>query len=246
MKIIILAAGCGTRFINSNKSIQIPKCLIKLKNHKTILELNLENIQTCDSIESINIVTGYKYNLVEKHLGDLFPNEWNINLLYNSDYQKSVIHSVLKGFENIDNTSSILLLNGDTYFEKDIFIQANKISHQCQDTITLFGHITNEFYDDDMLLHVIDRKILNIGKNLKKANGISSGAILLCNDGLKKYVETIKNKSIQKLNTHHGIINEIIKSSYTKIGFVDIGLRQWIDIDNQKDLKNVQENFYKD
>ena len=242
MKIIILAAGMGKRMNNVSKITQIPKCLVTLSDHRTIIGLNLENIQSFEGIESINIITGFKHNLVKEHLGNLFPNKRNIKIIYNSNFQKSIIHSVLKGFESIKNTSSVLLLNGDTYFEKDVFVQASKIANQELDTVTLFGHITNEFYDDDMLINVNERKMLNVGKDLKKANGVSSGAILMCNRGLQKYLDTINLEFIDQLKTLHDILRFISDSEFD-IDFVDLGSRSWLEIDEQTYLEHARKYF---
>ena len=242
MEIIILAAGMGTRMNNVSKITQIPKCLVTLNNHRTIIELNLENIQSIGGTENINIVTGFKHNLVKEHLGNLFPNERNIKIIYNSNFQKSIIHSVLKGFESIKNTSSVLLLNGDTYFDKEIFMQASEIANQELDTITLFGHITNEYYDDDMLINVVERKIVDVGKDLKKANGVSSGAIFMSNGGLKKYLDTINSEPIDQWKTHHGIL-QCIRDSGCDIDFVDLGSRNWLEIDEQADLDRARRYF---
>ena len=149
---------------------------------------------------------------------------------------------MLKGFESIKKTSSVLLLNGDTYFEKNIFVQASKIANQELDTVTLFGHITNEFYDDDMLINVNERKMLNVGKDLKKANGVSSGAILMCNRGLQKYLDTINLEFIDQLKTHHDILRFISDSEFD-IDFVDLGSRIWLEIDKQADLDHARKYF---
>jgi len=242
MKIIILAAGMGMRLNECYEHSQIPKCLVDLENHRTLLSANLKNIQSCDDIEDITIVTGYKHDKLEKYLGNLPLNELNIKLIYNSEFQKSVIYSVWKGFENINKASSVLLLNGDTYFEKNIFTLSSKISHQDLDTITLFGHITNKFYDDDMLININEKTLLTVGKNLKRANGVSSGAILMCYGGLQKYLDTINIEPIERLKTHHGIL-QLISDSGFDIDFVELGSRVWLEVDNKEDLYRAKRYF---
>jgi len=165
-----------------------------------------------------------------------------IKTINNPNFNKSVTHSVIKGFKNIANTKSVLLLNGDTYFERDVFNKACEISQQGHDTITLFGHITNEYHEDDMLIHVVERKMLDVGKNLHKANGVSSGAILMSNRGLKEYLNTINSKPIDQLKTHHGIL-QLIRNSGFDIDFVDLGSRKWLEVDEQADLDRARRYF---
>ena len=212
-----------------HKRYNIPKCLVKLNNFKTLLELNLEKILSLNEVKHIYLVTGYKHKLIDQFLSTTFPDQKNITTVYNPNFDNSVVYSVKKGFENINNSDSVLLLNGDTYFEKD-------------DTITLFGHITNEYHNDDMLINAIEGKMLNVGKDLKKANGVSSGAILMSNRGLKEYLNTINSKPIDQLKTHHGIL-QLIRNSGFDIDFVDLGSRKWLEVDEQADLDRARRYF---
>ena len=228
---------------NSTESL-IPKCLHQISNNSTLLDFNLKNLLTIEAITSIDIVVGYKYKLVDKFLTkNNYPKK--IKTIINENYNKSVIYSVIKGFDNLTNSDTVLLLNGDTLYSKSILDKVVHINLKQKYPITLFGHLSNSFLDDDILVNISNNNVMGVGKVIERPNGTSSGAILFHNDGLKKYVEILKKQSIQKLNTHHGIINEMINSLYCKVGFVDLGSRKWIEIDNQRNLKNVQENLYK-
>ena len=242
MKVIILAAGRGKRLNTDSKKKSIPKCLVELNNSKTILELNLLKILSHSAINKIHIVTGYKHELVENYLSITYPHEPIIKMVKNLNFHKSVVYSVKTGFEDINNNDSVLLLNGDTYFESDIFNKSVDIYHKGYDSITLFGYLTKEYYDDDMLINVINGKMLNVGKDLKKANGVCSGAILMCKSGLQKYLDTINLESIDKLKTHHGILQFIMDTGYD-IDFVDLGGRKWLEVDNQTDLNHGKKYF---
>jgi choline kinase len=242
MVVIILAAGKGKRLNTGSNKKNIPKCLVELNNSRTILELNIEKILSFSEIKHIYLVTGYKHKLVEDFLGATFPYQKNIKTVYNPNFNKSVVYSVKKGFKNINKSDPMLLLNGDTYFDKDIFRQSIELSKKNHNTITLFGYITNEFYDDDMLINVVDGKMLNVGKDLKKTNGVSSGAILMCNRGLQKYLDTINLESIDQLKTHHSILQFISDSGFD-IDFADLGKRTWLEVDEQADLDRASKYF---
>jgi len=59
MKIIILAAGIGSRLGNT-----LPKPLTTLKNGKSIMQMMIENLSSKFNIDDINVVVGYKKNLI--------------------------------------------------------------------------------------------------------------------------------------------------------------------------------------
>ena len=65
MKIIILAAGIGSRLGNP-----FPKPLTKLKNNKSIMQMMTENISSLYSLDLVNLVVGFKKNLIMES----FPN----------------------------------------------------------------------------------------------------------------------------------------------------------------------------
>tara|TARA_B100000315_G_scaffold251090_1_gene285282 strand:+ start:1615 stop:2358 length:744 start_codon:yes stop_codon:yes gene_type:complete len=244
MKVIVLAGGIGKRYnIGQDETDNIPKCLVCIESKHTILDSNLKTLLKFKEVEEVLIVTGFKHNLIEDHLRLFYTGNNIIKTIYNPKYQDSIIYSVKKGFKKINNTSSVLLLNGDTYFKSDIFKKAADISVKERDTITLFGHLTNEYYNDDMLTNVIGRKMLNVGKDLREANGVSSGAILMCYRGLQKYLNTINLEPINRLKkTHHGILQFISDSGFD-IDFVDLGGRKWFEVDEQADLDRVRKYF---
>ena len=245
IKVILLAAGIGKRLINGNKDVQIPKCLVELETSKTILKINLEDLLSFREINDISIITGFKHKVIDDYLQANFPDyQNNIKTIYNPEYKKSVVFSVIKGFENIGKEKSALLLNGDTYFFKDVFDKVCDIADSNPDTISLFGHISESYYNDDILVEVVDKKVINIGKNLKTSNAVSSGAILLCNRGFDKYLDTIRNEPIQNLKTHHGIIQRIQRSGYY-IEFIDLGVRSWLEVDTKEDLIRARNQMNK-
>ena len=147
MKVIILAGGIGKRYnLGEAKPENIPKCLAFIKTKHTILDLNLKILLKYKEIEEILIVTGFKYKLVQNHLKLFYEEYNNISTIFNPRYQDSVIYSVKKGFEKINKSKSVLLLNGDTYFHKDIFLNVLDISNTSDDSITIFGYSTKNFY----------------------------------------------------------------------------------------------------
>lgn len=233
MKVIILAAGRGKRLDIPEKN-KLPKCLLKIKNNETILELNLKNILSLNEIERVSIVTGFKHELVEEYVLSRYSGN-KIEFIFNSNFTETVIYSVRSGFANISKDRHILLINGDTLFNKNTFKKASEICFKNDSSITIFGCTANEVHQDDMKLLVHNDIAEKIGKNIEKANAISSGAILFCNDGVDKYSSVLKSEFINNFRTHHEILEFICRTGY-KISFSDSYIRDWLEIDTKEDL----------
>ena len=85
MKIIILAAGIGSRLGNP-----FPKPLTKLNNNKSIMQMMTENISYVFDTDMINLVVGFKKDLIMES----FP---NLTYVYNQYFdQTNTAKSLLK------------------------------------------------------------------------------------------------------------------------------------------------------
>ena len=66
MKIVILAAGQGTRLLPLRNDK--PKCMVKF-NNKPIIDYILESAKEC-KLDDIAVICGYKDKALKKHLKD--------------------------------------------------------------------------------------------------------------------------------------------------------------------------------
>ena len=245
VKVIILAAGAGKRFDQKNSTLNsIPKCLVKIEGNKTILDINIENILTYPMVSEILIVTGFKGELINHHIRLAYRNEAKIKTIFNARFRESVVFSAKLAFDTIANEKSVLLINGDTVFSIGTFEKVWEVLGKNTDSITLFGDSKGEFYADDMKVYVKNNKMENVGKTIRNANAVSSGAILLCNGGLEKYLDTLHTKPVEKLKMHHGIL-QLIRDSGYEIDFFNLGGRKWDEIDTQTDLNRAQNRLHR-
>lgn len=104
MKIVILAAGKGTRLGGGLE----PKPLTPLCNGKSILQLQIDTLTKTFSLDDIVLVVGYQKEMIM----DLFP---EVLFVYNDHYSventsKSLLRAISKFNEDI------LWLNGDVVF----------------------------------------------------------------------------------------------------------------------------------
>jgi len=100
VKVVILAAGMSSRLKSS-----VPKPLISLKDEKSILDFQLENISKYIPIDNIFLVVGFKKELIMEKYPDLI-------YVYNNSYAftntgKSLLRALKK------TNSDTIWLNGD-------------------------------------------------------------------------------------------------------------------------------------
>ena len=111
MKIIILAAGIGSRLGNP-----FPKPLTKLKNNKSIMQMMTENISSLYDTNIINLVVGFKKDLIMESFPDM-------TYVYNQYFdQTNTAKSLLKAIKK-NKDQSILWMNGDIVFDKNLLLK---------------------------------------------------------------------------------------------------------------------------
>ncbi|MDG2350242.1 MAG: NTP transferase domain-containing protein [Flavobacteriaceae bacterium] len=109
MKIIILAAGIGSRLGNP-----FPKPLTPLKNGKSIMKMQVENMTSRYDVDDINVVVGFKKDLIMER----FP---ELTYVYNPFFdQTNTSKSLLRALKKYKD-KSVLWINGDVVFDKHIF-----------------------------------------------------------------------------------------------------------------------------
>ncbi len=98
--IVILAAGLGSRL-----GLEIPKCLITIKNKK-IIDYQLDLIKHA---KNITIVTGYKASQIKDHVSLKWPS-LNVNYINNGDFEKTNnVYSLSLAFDKIDTPTLIMM-----------------------------------------------------------------------------------------------------------------------------------------
>ena len=117
MNLIVLASGRGSRLNKITRDK--PKCLIKIKNKKTIIDFISENFfKKGNNI----IVTGYKSHLIVDHLKNL-----NVQFVKNKNYLKTNMVESLMLTKKKLRPGNIIIVYGDIYFDKKILDKIKKI-----------------------------------------------------------------------------------------------------------------------
>ena len=232
MKAVILAAGLGSRLrpLTNEK----PKCLLELNKNFTILDYQINSLLNVAKLEpsDIFIVTGYKKDIIEKHLKN--KGLGDINIIFNEYYDKyNNIYSfyLIKSFVKSD----FYLFNGDTLFDRKIL---ENLSKNEEGTYFVVDNV-KKLGEEEMKVLIKDDRIIKFGKDINPV--MADGEYI----GLSKFnwedAKVIFNKiedllSSGKTNIWYEIaINSVLDKVYAKPVYTN-GL-PWIEIDTKDDYK---------
>jgi choline kinase len=222
MKIIILAAGIGSRLGNP-----FPKPLTKLKNNKSIMQMMTENISSTYDRDMINLVVGFKKDLIMESFPDL-------TYVYNQYFdQTNTAKSLLKAIRK-NKGESILWMNGDIVFDKNILTRLKKYIDK---DISFVAVNTSKVGDEEVKYTLNDDYINKLSKEVENGLGEAVGINFISS----KYVDLfIKRLEECKDNDYFEKALEMaIEKDGFKIKAVDISDFNCIEIDFEEDLKNA-------
>lgn len=108
MKIVILAAGAGSRL-----GTETPKPLTPLINGKSIMALQLEIIAQYVLLEHVRVIVGYHQEMIIES----FP---HLHYVHNPDFaQENTAKSLLRALRELQE--DVLWINGDVVFHPEVF-----------------------------------------------------------------------------------------------------------------------------
>ena len=227
MKIVILAAGIGSRLGNP-----FPKPLTPLKSGKTILEQQIENLSTYFSFDNINVVVGFKKELIMESLPDA-------SFIYNQFFdQTNTSKSLLKALKK-HHIESVLWLNGDVVFEKKLMELLTPYINKNES----FVSVNNQEVSDEEVKYTLDSKgfIKEISKTVKNGLGEAVGINLISskdiNFFIKRLEECANNDYFEKG------LEMAIQLDGIKVQAIDISKFKCVEVDFAEDLANANKFF---
>jgi len=163
LKVIILAAGQGTRM----KS-ELPKVMHKVCS-KPMLEHVINNTKI-DNSEAI-VVVGHKSEIVKEYFGD------SVNYVYQTQ-QLGTGHAVMMAIDHITDNDEVLIICGDTpLIDKDILEEMYKLKNSGKQAVVMtanveipagYGRILKE---NDKFIKIVEEKDSSeVQKNIKQIN----------------------------------------------------------------------------
>ena len=244
LKVIILAAGRGTRLGHHTK--EIPKGLVDV-NGKSIIERQIELFEK-NGITDIVIVRGYKK---EKFCWD------NVTFIDNEDFANNNQLASLVLAQNMVS-GNVLILFGDLIFEQTILDQILASSSDISIAVDLNW---KERYDENRnnqfpaLAEIESDKITRISGNKslvrKKSSGEFFGIMKLSSKGSKILTDVIEKTKHHKGKFHGSdsfamgklpdIIEEVIDLGFTVKPIFVSG--KWFEVDTILDLEKAKTIF---
>lgn len=255
MKIIILAAGQGTRLrpLTNDR----PKCMVEV-NGRSIIERQLDTMRNCGmKDEDITIVCGYCSDVLKKRLEDT-----NIHFIVNEQYDTTnMVCSLMCARGLMESEEDIIISYGDIIYGADVF---NKIltaeddmsvivddgwyeywSERCENPL---DDAETLMFDQDDYLTEIGQKTTELariqsqyiglmrfkGMGLKTMLLLSAEAERRSNNGEALWRTTRNYAKMYMTDLLQGLIDE-----GNKLRAIHIQ-RGWFEIDDCEDLKVVE------
>lgn len=222
MKIIILAAGIGSRLGNP-----FPKPLTPLFNGKSIMQSQLENLTENFSIHDIYTVVGFKKDLIMEQ----FP---EVGYIYNpffdtTNTSKSLLMALKK-----HHSESVMWLNGDVVFDSKILGVLKKFITEKKSFVAVNK---SKVGDEEVKYNLKNQYINELSKSVKNGLGEAVGINYIDAKDMPSFI-----KRLEECNDNDYFekgIELAITKDQLKIVPVDISAFNCIEIDFKEDLQNA-------
>ena len=230
MEYVVMAGGKGVRANCPERFIQ--KVLLKDSNGKSLIENILDKHRLYSSSKKVSLLTGFLHEDVEKEVKE-YEEKYDtkgIQLKYNKDFEKGILNSLLMGLKDIQD--SVVILNGDTFYPKQVFEVLNDVS---ESTLVVFPK--SKEYEDCIRVQCDNDKIVKLGKGLTEYTHISVGSLYLKQDHLeivKGILEEIVNQDDYKPKIWHNLVNELIARDQN-VYIKEISDQELFEIDTEDD-----------
>lgn len=226
MKIVILAAGIGSRLGNP-----FPKPLTPLKNGKSIMQMQTENIATYYDIDDVNVVVGFKKDLIMER----FP---ELTFVYNPFFdQTNTSKSLLKALKK-NKDKSVLWFNGDVVFDGKLLEVLNPYIEANESFVAVN---TSKVAEEEVKYTLKDDYIDLLSKEVKNGLGEAVGINFISSKDIQKFITRLEECDANDY-FERGLELAIEKDS-VKIKAVDISAYNCMEIDFVEDLENVNKTL---
>ncbi|HMR17294.1 MAG TPA: phosphocholine cytidylyltransferase family protein [Mariniflexile sp.] len=222
MKIIILAAGIGSRLGNP-----FPKPLTPLRNGKSIMQMQTENIASKYNIDDIYVVVGFKKDLIMER----FP---ELTYVYNPFFDRTnTSKSLLQALKKHRNTS-VLWFNGDVVFDEKLLEIFNPYIEQNQSFVAVN---TSKVADEEVKYTLKNGFVNELSKTVKNGLGEAVGINFIASNDILKFIERLEE--CEDNDYFERGLELAIEKDNIKIKAVDISAFNCMEIDFIEDLENV-------
>jgi choline kinase len=222
MKIVILAAGIGSRLGNP-----FPKPLTPLKGGKSIMQRQLQNISKYFDVNDITTVVGFKKDLIMER----FP---EVNYVYNPFFDRTNTSKSLLQALKKHKGKSVLWFNGDVVFDEKLL---SLLIEDIDNKNSFISVNTQSVADEEVKYTLKEGFVDELSKEVKNALGEAVGINFISSKDLDVFIKHLEacddNDYFEK-----GLENAISEDDL-KLKVIDISKYNCIEIDFREDLENA-------
>jgi choline kinase len=226
MKIVILAAGIGSRLGNP-----FPKPLTPLNNGKSIMGMQIANLTDHFSIDDISIVVGFKKDLIMER----FP---EVNYIYNPFFDRTnTSKSLLKALKkNKDN--SVFWLNGDVVFDSGLLQELNPYIKNDESFVAVN---TSKVADEEVKYTLKNGFIDQLSKTVKNGLGEAVGINFIAAKDIVNLI--VRLEECDNNDYFERGLELAIEKDGLQLKAVDISAFDCMEVDFKEDLDNANNLF---
>ncbi len=226
MKIIILAAGIGSRLGNP-----FPKPLTPLKDGRSIMERQVESLSEAFSEHDISIVVGFKKDLIMERFPDL-------TYIYNQYFDATnTSKSLLKALKK-HRREDVLWLNGDVIFEPAIL---DVLKEEIQKQHSFVSVNTNRVAEEEVKYTLKNDNVFELSKEVVNGLGEAVGINFVSKQDVQLLIEHLE-KCDENDYFERGIETAIQEAGMT-VKAVDISKFRCMEVDFKEDLEAANKIF---
>ncbi len=226
MKIIILAAGIGSRLGNP-----FPKPLTPLKGGKSIMERQVDNLSQNFNEHDISVVVGFKKDLIMERFPDL---TYIYNQFFDATNTSKSLLKALKKYRNED----VLWINGDVIFDVDLFSVLNKEIEQKNSFVSVN---TSRVAEEEVKYTLKNGFIYKLSKQVEDGLGEAVGINFISRDDMPVFLKQLEN--CDDNDYFERGIEMAIEQDDLKIKAVDISDFRCMEVDFKEDLEAANKMF---
>ena len=178
MKIVILAAGIGSRLGNP-----FPKPLTPLKDGESIMAKQLKNISKYFDINDVTTVVGFKKDLIMER----FP---ELTYIYNPFFDRTNTSKSLLQALKKQRDKSVLWFNGDVVFDEKIL---DLLNPHIEANTSFVAVNTSKVGDEEVKYTLKNGYIYELSKTVTNGLGEAVGINFISSDDILKFIEMKEN-----------------------------------------------------
>ena len=222
MKIVILAAGIGSRLGNP-----FPKPLTPLKDGESIMAKQLKNITAYFDINDVTSVVGFKKDLIMER----FP---EVNYVYNPFFDRTNTSKSLLQALKKHRGKSILWFNGDVVFDEKLL---SVLQNDIKENNSFIAVNTSSVADEEVKYTLKDNFVFELSKEVKNGLGEAVGINFISKNDLDIFITQLENCGDN--DYFEKGLEMAIAENNLKVKAIDISKYNCIEVDFKEDLQNA-------